>query len=86
MENIITQEQSTQVRAALIGALVALETDIVFLQKDFAYMTENRTRQLAEVKQALTLMSYGLSFLPQEISKTHAIMVHSRAKMDLFAE
>jgi hypothetical protein len=86
MENIITQDQSTQVRKALIGALVALETDIVFLQRDFAYMTENRIAQLAEVKQALNLMSYQLSFLPQEVSRNHAIMVHSRAKMDLFAE
>jgi hypothetical protein len=86
MENIITQDQATQVRSALIGALVALETDIVFLQRDFAYMTENRIAQLAEVKQALNLMSFELAFLPQEVSKKHAIMAHSRAKMDLFAE
>jgi hypothetical protein len=86
MENIITQEQSTQVRKALIGALVALETDIVFLQRDFAYMTENRIAQLAEVKQALNVMAFELAFLPQEVSKRHAIMVHSRAKMDLIAQ
>jgi hypothetical protein len=86
MENIITQQQNTQVRNALIGALIALETDIVFLQKDFAYITENRKRQLAEVKEALNLMVFQLSFVPQEVSKTHAILVHSRAKADLFAE
>jgi hypothetical protein len=86
MENIITQQQNTQVRNALIGALIALETDIVFLQKDFAYITENRKRQLAEVKEALNLMVFQLSFVPQEVSRNHAIMVHSRAKADLFAE
>jgi hypothetical protein len=49
-------------------------------------MTENRIAQLAEVKQALNVMAFELAFLPQEVSKRHAIMVHSRAKMDLFAE
>ena len=86
MENIITQDQSAQVRKALIGAMVALETDIVFLQKDFSYITQNRKEELEKVKQALNLMVFQLAFLPQEVSKTHAIVAHSRAKADLFAE
>ena len=86
MENIITQDQSAQVRKALIGAMVALETDIVFLQKDFSYITQNRKEELDKVKQALNLMVFQLAFLPQEVSKTHAIVAHSRAKADLFAE
>jgi hypothetical protein len=85
MENIITQEQATKVRAALIGGMVALETDIVFLE-DRTSLVASRKRQLQEIKDALNLMTYRLSFIPTDVSKTHAIMAHSRAKADLFAE
>jgi hypothetical protein len=85
MQNIITQEQATKVRAALIGGLVALETDIVFLE-DKPSLIANRKRQLQDIKDALNLMTYRLAFIPTEVSKTHAMLVHSRAKADLFAE
>jgi hypothetical protein len=85
MENIITAEQASKVRAALIGGMVALETDIVFLEERTS-LVANRKQQLAEVKEALNLMVFQLSFVPQEVSRNHAIMVHSRAKADLFAE
>jgi hypothetical protein len=85
MENIITAEQASKVRSALIGGMVALETDIVFLE-DRTSLVANRKQQLQEIKDALNLMTYRLSFIPTDVSKTHAIMVHSRAKADLFAE
>lgn len=86
MQNIITPEQASEVRAALIGGLVALETDIIFLEDRHPSLIANRKRQLQGIKQALDLMTYSLAFIPTEVSKTHAMLVHSRAKADLFAE
>lgn len=86
MQNIITPEQASEVRAALIGGMVALETDIVFLEDRHPSLIANRKRQLQDIKQALDLMTWGLAFVSTEASKTHALVVHSRAKADLFAE
>jgi hypothetical protein len=86
MQNIITSKQASEVRAALIGGLVALETDIVFLEDKHPSLISNRKRQLQDIKDALDLMTYSLAYISTEVSKTHAIVAHSRAKADLFAE
>jgi len=85
--NALTFEQACEVRAGLIAAQVALEMDMILLGATSPFIP-NRTRQLAAVNKAFEIMT-DIPYIPhkaEEIIQSHALLTHTRAKADLFAE
>ena len=85
--NALTFEQACEVRNGLIAAQVALEMDIILLGATSPFIP-NRTRQLAAVNKAFEIMM-DIPYVPhkaEEIIQSHAVLTHSRAKVELFAE